>query len=295
MNLYVISVITLFFISDEIKAKVDYQYSIRNVIRFFKTEYSLNHLSLVSYEQKDKNVNKMIYQFISSEMLSQDGIRVCVHNFVSTGNSSTFYDPYLHTNVLVVASASNPQNWGHYLEFMTTLKVKSSVLLFVGDIDSQKWQLFMDMSNNLAKNALFYVAFQDPSLQRMIWHHVITVKSYQTSVINQLQIDSRGRLTENYDMQGLHIISITLSWAPYFTLLDCTEEKRNCHSEGYLTDMMNILGEMMNFTWESHGEIEGNWGTTSISGPSNSSGVWGGVVGHVFNGSYPLSIRYFIC
>ena len=177
---------------------------------------------------------------------------------------------------------------------MTKLLVKSSVLLFVGDIDPQKWQLFVDMANNLSKNALFYVVFQDSSPKMMIWHRVITVRNKKSSVTNQIQIDSEGRLTETYDMQGLHIISITLSWAPYFTLLHCNEDKRNCQSEGYLTDVMNILGEMMNFTWESHGEIDGNWGTTSISGPSNSSGVWGGVVGHVFNGSYPLSIRYFI-
>jgi hypothetical protein len=285
----------LFFISDETEAKLDYHYTVKNILKFFQAEYNLDHLSFVSYDQDDKNVNKMIQQFISSEILSQDVISFCVHHPASIGNSSTFYDTYLPKNVLAVASASKPQNWENYLEFMTKLQVKSSVLLFVGDMDSQQWQLFMDMSNNLFKNALFYVVFQDTSPKAMVWYRVITVKSYKTSVINPLQIDSGGRLTENYDMQGLHIISITLSWAPYFTLLDCNEDKQNCQSEGYLTDVMNILGEMMNFTWESHGEIEGNWGTTSISGPSNSSGVWGGVVGNVFNGSYPLSIRYFIC
>ena len=92
-------------------------------------------------------------------------------------------------------------------------------------------------------------------------------------------------------MQGLEIVSITLSWAPYFTLTNCKEDMTKCGGEGYLADVMDILGNMMNFQWQSHGEINENWGTTAISGPSNSSGVWGGVVGNVFNGTYQLSIR----
>ena len=99
------------------------------------------------------------------------------------------------------------------------------------------------------------------------------------------------KLVEEYNMQGTHIVSIALSWAPYFKLDGCNEFQKECKSEGYLADVMNALGEKMNFTWESHGEINNTWGTTAISGPSNSSGIWGGVVGNVFNGTYQLSIR----
>ena len=99
------------------------------------------------------------------------------------------------------------------------------------------------------------------------------------------------QMHKNISLQGFHLISTTLSWAPYFTIYGCNEFQMECNSEGYLADVMNVLGEKMNFTWESHGEVEQNWGTIAISGPSNSSGVWGGVVGDVFNGKYQLSIR----
>ena len=71
---------------------------------------------------------------------------------------------------------------------------------------------------------------------------------------------------------------------------NCVEPTK-CHSGGYLAEVMDILGSMMNFTWETHQESEGNWGTKPSFGPANSSGVWGGIVGSVFNGTYQLSIR----
>ena len=120
----------------------------------------------------------------------------------------------------------------------------------------------------------------------------MTLHGNNKSIVNQMEFDSNGRLIEEYDMKGSHILSITLSWAPYFSLLNCSDDGQDCKSEGYLTDVMNSLGNMTNFTWESHSDIDGNWGTTVVSGPSNSSGTWDGVVGHVFNGSYQLSIRY---
>ena len=120
---------------------------------------------------------------------------------------------------------------------------------------------------------------------------MITLDGYEESVINLLRFDSSGRIVEGYDMQGLHIISVTLSWAPYFTLYDCKKDQKTCSSKGYLTDVMNILGDKMNFTWESHEEKHNDWGTTAISGPSNSNGIWGGVVGEIFKGNYQLSIR----
>ena len=42
----------------------------------------------------------------------------------------------------------------------------------------------------------------------------------------------------------------------------------------------------MNFTWESHQEVNNDWGLNQYQ-----SGGWGGVVGNVFNGTYQLSIR----
>ena len=291
INFFVIFYIKLCAISSVTDAKVNYSYIVRNILNFTEHEYDFHHVSIITFDKEDTYVRRMVGYLSSSPTLSQRVIYTSVHLPTSTRNSSE-YNRSLSRNILAVASSSNSSNWPLYLNMLAKSNLKSSILFLTGKVELQKLEIMYDMLNNLSKNSLFYMAYQLKDLaEEMLWYRVITLEGYSKSVINLIEFDSFGRLIENYDMQGLHIVSIALSWAPYFTLYNCTEKKTNCSSEGYLTDAMNILGEMMNFTWESHGEIEDNWGTTSISGPSNSSGVWGGVVGNVFSGKYQLSIR----
>ena len=273
-------------------AKLNYQFVETKVLEFVENEYNLRHLSIISYDHDELEVKKMIYQFSSSRIVSNRGIRLSVHLYDHKSNTSDLYsDKKLHANVLALVSSSNTMHWQKYLEYMAKTEVRSSIILFVGILTQEKLETFKGMTDKLSKNSMFYIAYQpNTTSHEMMWYRMITIKGYTTSVMNQLHFNVNGGMDEIYDMKGLHIVSITLSWAPYFTLVDCIENK-HCRSEGYLTDVMNNLGEMMNFTWESHGETNGNWGTTAISGPSNSSGVWGGVVGNVFNGTYQLSIR----
>ena len=241
----------------------------------------------------------MTYHCLSTSAQTEDSLMLSVHMINTLGDYNTSLQDgdsktVLYSHVLVITSFNNSENWEKYLELMTKTKVKSSIIMFVGKFDEQKWEHFISKADSLSKNALFYAVFQkdpDESNNTMIWYRIMTINGYNQSVVNQMKFDSNGRVTERYDMQGFHITSITLSWSPYFSLINCSDDGRDCKSEGYLTDVMNILGNMMNFTWESHGEVNGNWGTTVISGPSNSSGIWGGVVGNVFNGTYQLSIR----
>ena len=69
---------------------------------------------------------------------------------------------------------------------------------------------------------------------------------------------------------------------------------KECTENSYLGETMNILGDMMNFTWEVHRQRQGDWGTKPKYGPSNANGIWGGVIGDVFYGKYQLSIRYLL-
>ena len=70
---------------------------------------------------------------------------------------------------------------------------------------------------------------------------------------------------------------------------------RNCKTvEGLLADYMDILAGQFNFTWETHGSLDDNWGTRPISGPANKSGVWGGVFGSVVTGDYDTSLSTWL-
>ena len=289
----VIFCISTFAIFTQAKAKINYSYIVSNILDFAERESHHDEYSIISFDYNDKNVRRILYHYESSKVLSREVIYTSVHLLLSTRNSSSSLKGSLSKQrILALASSSNSLHWQNYLNMLAKSNLKSSILLFIGEIENQKIEQLHNMLNNLSKNSLFYMAYQlKESSEELVWHQVLTLQGYSKAVINLVEFDSFGRVIESYDMQGLHIVSISLSWAPYFTLYNCTERKRNCSSDGYLTDLMNILGGMMNFTWESHGEIEGNWGTTAISGPSNSSGVWGGLVGNVFSGKYQISIR----
>ena len=51
---------------------------------------------------------------------------------------------------------------------------------------------------------------------------------------------------------------------------------------------------MYNFSVVSLREKDLFWGVQPISGPFNCSGQWGGVMGSVINGDYPLSLSHWI-
>ena len=54
-------------------------------------------------------------------------------------------------------------------------------------------------------------------------------------------------------------------------------------SYGLYPDIIDEMGKQLNFTWENHKEINGDWGLTPISGPFNRSGTFGGIIGEIKN------------
>ena len=84
---------------------------------------------------------------------------------------------------------------------------------------------------------------------------------------------------------------MTGTWEPYLKLYGCNEEGKLCRSEGYLADVMDIMGKIMNFTWEAHCRKDNNWGGVPLSVSHNSSRMWGGVLGDVAYGDYPISVK----
>ena len=142
-------------------------------------------------------------------------------------NSTKFHhednDTGLCGHVLAISSFNKTENWEEYLKLMAKTQMKSSILLLVGQFEQRKWDNFTSMAEHLALNSLFYVVYHDndSAINEMAWYRIMTINDYKKSVVNQIKFDSNGRLLERYDMQGAHIVSITLSWAPYFTLLNC--------------------------------------------------------------------------
>ena len=137
-------------------------------------------------------------------------------------------------------------------------------------------------------NSLFYLATMNKDT--VLWHQLFTMKGGYS--LTNLAFHSGSHLiSEQYDLNGLTIHSISGSWAPYMIIDKCDEQGKHCNfNSGYLVDFMNIMAEKFNFSYESVKEPNGDWGTVPKSGPLNLSGEWGGVMGNVVNGRFDMSM-----
>ena len=276
-------------------------YVSENIIDFVGNNFErfLDHVSIVSFDKDDRSVHSAIYHLLllswkKRSKLHKTSFYTSVQylgeqqNMVRTVNM-------LNRNIIAIASSTDPSRWQKYLNLSTKTKTNSVILVLTGVLDSSQVRTLYKMINELSSNSMFYVMYRtnkDPL--NCMWYQIINLHGYDKSIINLIEFDSSGKIIENYDLQGIHLLSVSLTWSPYFIITNCANQHKNCQSEGYLAETMDILSGMLNFTWESHREKDSFWGTKPISGPANSSGVWGGVIGQVFNGTYQLSIRYQI-
>jgi hypothetical protein len=123
---------------------------------------------------------------------------------------------------------------------------------------------------------------------------IVMLNNVTRAVINPVTFNQFGQIKEEYNLQGIEMISMTLSWAPYFIIENCDEFGKKCDTSGFLADFMDGLGQILNFTWDSHAPPDGSWGVRPISGPFNKSGIWGGAMGGVVNGDYALSLSQWV-
>ena len=176
---------------------------------------------------------------------------------------------YERETLVLVGSISNIYSWDYYLSILSQTKVKSGILVIVESISINHEDLIIDKLQTFSENSYFYMLYkrlrqEDNSSN---WDKVITIRNYYHPIINPIEFDNFGRIITKYDLNGVHIKCCTLSWAPYLTLSNCVGPKKiNCTSSGYLADLMDNLGRMMNFTWTCDAEPDHNWGTIPISG-----------------------------
>ena len=176
-----------------------------------------------------------------------------------------------------------------YLNKLSTRKVLSCVIIMMTELTPEQMNSIHRLIDELGKNSMFYLIYlkETKDTWKTSWYRVITLNGYKKAIINTVQFNDDKMIKEHYDLDGIHIESLSLSWTPYFLLSGCNEKGTFCKTEGYLSNLMDELGRLMNFTWESHQEVNNDWGLNQYE-----SGGWGGVVGNIFNGTYQLSIRY---
>ena len=196
-------------------------------------------------------------------------------------------------DTLVIVTSSKAPNWKQYLSIIAKTKILSSIVVCIGDITEKKMGEIKSFIRALSENMSFYwikIGSDSSHIQEL--NQIFSMKGSNQINMKPVKFDQLGYAMVEQDLGGLHINCSTLDWYPYFKLKDCRGSNHtNCSGEGYMADIMNIMAKRLNFSWSCDKEPYENWGhLSSISGPKNASGVWGGVQGLVRNGTYPLSV-----
>ena len=269
-----------------------------NVFNFIENSFAnpRRQLYVISFNLEDKIVYKLGLQMLAaSKMRASGGKTRAYYSKVQLGGTQKLLNGTpinLNRNIVAIAPSYNSSMWPKYLDLMEKSEVNSAILVFVGTLGLDKEQRLWEEIQTLSKNAMFYLTYELKYTQHdFLLNRVISVGGYKQKIRNRLRFDSHGKLLIEYDLQGLHIESMTESWEPYLKLYGCNDEKKQCKSEGYLADVMDIMGKIMNFTWVAHGRKDSNWGTEPLPVFLNSSRVWDVILGDISYGEYQISIR----
>lgn len=170
--------------------------------------------------------------------------------------------------VFVAADKSGDQ-MESILHLISENKIGRSIVI-LDEADMSKLERKLE---NINQTTDFYV-LKTPNL---VWFKVITLKNVGKTIINGPIIGGK----DIYNLQGLNIQGLTLSWPPYFSIEDCDSNGKHCMNQnGFLADVWDIFGSLFNFTWSSDKEPNGDWGMSPKNGgPYNLSSQWGGVMG----------------
>jgi hypothetical protein len=174
-----------------------------------------------------------------------------------------------------------------FLHAISQAPVRSSVLCTKSAWTDSEETYFKKTLAEFKHDSFFYLAVSSEVMVN--WFQVITLKSGYS--MTKLKFSPNTfQMIEDYDLKGITVYSISLSQASFIQFEDCDQDGKQCKTYGYLKDYIDVIAQMLNFTYESHKQVDGDWGTVPKSGPFNRSGEWGGIMGELINAKYDMTL-----
>ena len=283
----------------EATAKLNSKPKIDEILTFL-SKNGKRHVCAVTLDNHDRKIENFQNQFLEISKTNNIFTRKINTNDAGIDAVPSIIEKldFYKDSVMIFASATNTSNLHLYFELLSKVESMSTTLILCDPIDVEKRNFFISKLKDSSKNRFFYWLYENSNeIGRISYNRVVTVLNVEQVVVNKLNFNSFGIIIEDYDLQGMHIQSTTVSWPPYIFLSEeCKDPTlyNACKAYGHLVDALNVMGKMSNFTWECHGNRNDDYGTTPLSGPANASGTWGGVVGDVFYGKYQFSMSTWV-
>ncbi len=145
----------------------------------------------------------------------------------------------------------------------------------------------------MVPSGFFKVVIQDDNGTML--YRIQTLINGGDFVNEQWHLNNLGQYVESYNMQGLTLTTIALTWAPWLVLDDSCHNEKDCQHTGYLVEVMDALGKICNFEWNITVDPDGIWGDSPLNRedglqPHDYVGVFGGVV----NRNYDVALSIWI-
>ena len=109
-------------------------------------------------------------------------------------------------------------------DLITKIQRKRSMIVFTEYQDFD--DIFKDILNNI-KNSYFYIINGSDKVQQ-----IITLNNVNKFIVNDVIQDSNGSFIEPLDLQGVHLVGISLSFPPWLLMSGCNKSGKNCKSSG---------------------------------------------------------------
>jgi hypothetical protein len=193
-------------------------------------------------------------------------------------------------SLLIVSNKDVLQNETEFENTFTTIELarrRSVIWSFTDDLTKSDEETFINLLALLSKNAYFHWIYQKQN--EVYVKQIVTLSNSTQVIINRINKND-GKFHEAHNLQGLHVICISMPFSPFLEIDGCNEHGHNCLTTGLTAEFQNAICKLLNCTWECQIPTEHGWGVRPISGPFNKSGLWGGAMGGIVNGQYRLGI-----
>ncbi len=150
-------------------------------------------------------------------------------------------------NEYVVHLLADPASFSALLDPLANATVlKSLVVICIDGIPlDESENILRGTLSGFKKNSLFYLALLTSAETR--WKQVMSLQSgYTWSSLKFLQ-EGSFQVKEDYDLGGLTVTSISLSWEPFMIMKGCDESGLCTQSYGFIMDLLDILAQRCNF------------------------------------------------
>ena len=254
--------------------------SIYNEVARFCDKNGMRFLTITSFEGNTDNAISKILEATKKNIRSRS---------ISNSKLNSSMQFHLDDFLAISNGPESTTEFDNALESIKLRKIKKSLLLITGQVDENQ---LMAKLQELQGNAFFYLIY--PGSTKTNFKQIISLSHTQHTIVSDIKLNQFGFIMEDYNLQGINIVSYTLSWAPFFVLEDCNDFGQRCKSSGFLADYMDALGAKLNFTWVSYKDPENIWGVTPIDGIYNKSGKWHGVLGSIVKDKYHLSLSQWL-